>query len=334
MPLSIPDRYINLLTDFGFKRVFGSEANKQLAIAFLNTLLPEQHQIQDLTFKNPENWGSTIRDRKAVFDVYCQDQAGQRFIVEIQKARQDYFKDRSVYYATFPIQEQAQKGPWNFKLDAVYTVGVLDFVFADHKDDAELIHTVQLKDQNCQVFYDKLHFIYIELPKFKKTLPELATPLDKWLFLLRHLSELEQRPERLQDPELTPLFEVAEVASFSSTEQRSYHNSLKEYWDLTNVVDTSRREGWQQGRDQGRQEGHQQGLEVGIEQGLEQGRQEGAVAGQRRLLLRQLSRKFGVLSGEMAAQVEALTETDLAALGETFFELETVAALAAWLEER
>ncbi|MGB0563352.1 MAG: DUF4351 domain-containing protein, partial [Spirulinaceae cyanobacterium] len=154
------------------------------------------------------------------------------------------------------------------------------------------------------------------------------------LFLLRHLSELEQRPERLQDPELTPLFEVAEVASFSSTEQRSYHNSLKEYWDLTNVVDTSRREGWQQGRDQGRQEGHQQGLEVGIEQGLEQGRQEGAVAGQRRLLLRQLSRKFGVLSGEMAAQVEALTETDLAALGETFFELETVAALAAWLEER
>ncbi|MGB0560630.1 MAG: Rpn family recombination-promoting nuclease/putative transposase, partial [Spirulinaceae cyanobacterium] len=183
MPLSIPDRYINLLTDFGFKRVFGSEANKQLAIAFLNTLLPEQHQIQDLTFKNPENWGSTIRDRKAVFDVYCQDQAGQRFIVEIQKARQDYFKDRSVYYATFPIQEQAQKGPWNFKLDAVYTVGVLDFVFADHKDDAELIHTVQLKDQNCQVFYDKLHFIYIELPKFKKTLPELATPLDKWLFL-------------------------------------------------------------------------------------------------------------------------------------------------------
>lgn len=262
MPLSIPDRYINLLTDFGFKRVFGSEANKPLAIAFLNALLPEQYQIQDLTFKNTENFGSTILDRKAVFDVYCQAQAGQRFIVEIQKARQDYFKDRSVYYSTFPIQEQAKKGPWNFKLDAVYTVGVLDFVFDDHKDDAELIHTVQLKDQNCQVFYDKLHFIYIELPKFKKTLTELETSLDKWLFLLRHLSELEQRPERLQDEELTLLFEAAEVANFSPIEQTSYHNSLKEYWDLTNVVDSSERKGWQRG--------HKQGLEEGIEQGRRQ----------------------------------------------------------------
>ncbi|NEO87052.1 MAG: Rpn family recombination-promoting nuclease/putative transposase [Spirulina sp. SIO3F2] len=321
MPIAIPDRYINLLTDFGFKRVFGSEANKQLAIAFLNTLLPQQHQIQDLTFKNPENFGSTILDRKAVFDVYCQAQAGQRFIVEIQKARQDYFKDRSVYYSTFPIQEQALKGPWNFRLDAVYTVGVLDFVFDDHKKDAELIHTVQLKDQKCQVFYDKLNFIYIELPKFKKTLSELESPLDKWLFLLRHLSELEQRPEFLQDEELTPLFEVAEVANFSPVEQMSYRNSLKEYRDLTNVVDSSERKGWRQGH------------EKGLEEGLALGRQEGEVLGQRKLLLHQLSRKFGVLPDEVEAQVGELTEADLDMLGEMFFELETVAALAAWLGE-
>lgn len=275
MPISIPDRYVNLLTDFGFKRVFGSESNKQLPIAFLNAILPEQHQIQDLTFKNTEHLGSTMLDRKAVFDVYCQAQDGQRFIVEIQKAKQDYFKDRSVYYATFPIQEQAQKGPWDFQLDAVYTVGVLDFVFADHKNNADqMIHSVQLKDQDCQVFYDKLHFIYVELPKFQKELIELESPLDKWLFLLRHLSELSEQPELLQDEEFTPLFEVAEVAKFSPSEQKAYHNSLKHYWDLTNVVDTS----WREGREEGWQEGHGQGLEEGIEQGIEQGRRQEALA--------------------------------------------------------
>ena len=133
MVYPLQDKYISLLTDFGFKRVFGTEPNKAFLIDFLNTLLPDQHRIRDLSFKNNENLGSTQIDRKAIFDIYCQAESGERFIVEIQKAKQNFFKDRSVYYATFPIQEQAQKGEWNFELGFVYTVGVLDFVFDDHK---------------------------------------------------------------------------------------------------------------------------------------------------------------------------------------------------------
>lgn len=120
----LQDRYINLLTDFGFKRVFGTEPNKRLLIDFLNTLLPQQHHIQDVSFKNNENIGNTQIDRKAVFDIYCQIESGERFIVEIQKAKQNFFKDRSVYYSTFPIQEQALKGDWDYELSAVYTKGI------------------------------------------------------------------------------------------------------------------------------------------------------------------------------------------------------------------
>ena len=98
--------------------------------------------------------------------------------------------------ATFPIQEQAQKGAWIFELSSVYTIGILDFIFDDHKHDDTIVHVVQLRNQNCELFYDKLKFIYIELPKFKKTIDELETHLDKWLFILRHLADLSDPPPR------------------------------------------------------------------------------------------------------------------------------------------
>ena len=165
----VSDRYISPLTDFGFKRIFGTEPNKALLIDFLNVVLPRKHKISDLSYRNSEQVGNNALDRKAIFDLYCQSEDGERFIVEIQKAKQNFFKDRSVYYSSFPIQEQALKGEvWNYKLAPVYTVGILDFVFDDHKDDETLLHIVELKDQQCRVFYDKLKFIYLELPKFQR----------------------------------------------------------------------------------------------------------------------------------------------------------------------
>ena len=125
----LQDKYIDRLSDFGFKRVFGTEPNKQLLIDFLNTFLPDRHHIKDLTFKNNENIGNNQIDRKDVFDIYCQAESGERFIVDIQKAKHNFFKDLSIYYSTFPIQEQALKGNWEYKLSPVYTVGILDFVF-------------------------------------------------------------------------------------------------------------------------------------------------------------------------------------------------------------
>ena len=251
MAFPLRDQYVNLLTDFGFKRVFGSEPNKRLLIDFLNTLLPEHHRIKSLSYKSTENLGSTTIDRKAIFDIYCQGANGDRFIVELQKAKQNFFKDRSVFYASFPIQEQALRGEWNFKLAPVYSVGVLDFVFDDHRNDDTIIHTVELKDQNCEVFYDKLKFIYVELPKFNKPVEQLSTHLDKWLYLFRHLPDIEGQPQPFQDPVFLELFEVAEIANFSRDEQDSYQSSLKYYRDLNNVVDTA----WMEGREEGREEG-------------------------------------------------------------------------------
>lgn len=244
---TLKDKYINPLTDFGFKKLFGSEPNKELLIDFLNQLLPKRHRIADLTYARNEHLPANELDRKAIFDLYCRAESGERFIVEMQKAKQNFFKDRSVYYASFPIQEQAQKGEWDYRLDPVYTVGIFDFVFDDHKHDSDLLHVVELKNQRCEVFYDKLKFIYLELPKFTKSAEQLETQLDKWLFVLRYLAQLQDRPQALQDRIFERLFAAAEIARFTPAEKEAYEESLKYYRDLKNVVDTSWMEGVEEG---------------------------------------------------------------------------------------
>lgn len=243
------ERYINPLTDFGFKKLFGTEPNKVLLIDFLNQILPDR-KIKDLTYSSGERQGLTEVDRKAIFDLYCIGDSGERFIVEMQKAKQNYFKDRSVFYASFPIQEQGKKNKWDYQLDPVYSVGVLDFIFDDHKNEEELLHVVELKNQRCEVFYDKLKFVYIELPKFKKKEEELETHFDKWMYVFTHLSQLQDRPKKLQERVFAKLFEAAEIAKFSPKEREAYEESLKYYRDIKNVVDTSREEGREEGREE------------------------------------------------------------------------------------
>jgi predicted transposase/invertase (TIGR01784 family) len=244
----LEDKYINPFTDFGFKKLFGSDPNKDLLIDFLNQVLPGKHKIKDLTYSRTEQLGNTEADRKAIFDLYCLGEKGERFIVEMQKAKQNFFKDRSVYYASFPIQEQAKKGDWNYQLSDVYMVGILDFTFSEDAAEREVRHEVQLKDHNCRVFYDKLTFIYLEMPNFKKSEEELESNFDKWMFVLRELPNLQNRPQALQERIFQKLFEAAEIAKFTPDEKIKYEESLKYYRDLKNVVDSSFEEGKAEGR--------------------------------------------------------------------------------------
>ena len=147
-----------------------------------------------------------------------------------------------MYYSSFPIKEQGLRGTWDFELQPVYTVGILDFIFDDHKDEDELLHIVELKNQRCEVFYDKLKFIYIELPKFKKTESELETQFDKWLYVFRHLPDLNTRPAALQERVFKKLFEVAEIAKFTLPELEAYESSLKYFRDWNNTFETVKME--------------------------------------------------------------------------------------------
>lgn len=255
------DKYVNPYTDFGFKKLFGTEINKDLLISFINSLLHGREVVKDLTYLNTEHLGISETDRKAVFDVYCENEKGEKILVEMQRGIQQYFKDRSLYYATFPIREQGQKGEWDYQLKAVYIIGILNFTF-DKDNDNYFHHEVQLLDNKTkEVFYDKLTFIYLEMPKFNKTEDELTNMFEKWLFVLRNLSRLMERPKALQERIFTKLFEAAEIAKFTKLEYDSYEESLKAYRDWKNTIDTEKKISWEEGHEKGREEGFEEGQE-------------------------------------------------------------------------
>ena len=235
-------KFINPFTDFGFKKIFGEEASKPMLLDFLNAILPNQNKIVDLSFKNTEQLGQTIADRKAIYDIYCQNSKGEKFIVELQKAKQNYFKDRTIYYSTFPIQEQAEKGEWNYKLNPVYCIGILDFTFDDYEKESEkgeVFHKIKLKNQNGKVFYDKLTYMYLEMPNFILKEEELKTRLDQWLYFIKNLEDFQAIPNIFKDEVFSQAFEKAEIAKYSQSEIDNYENSLKLYRDLKGVIDTA-----------------------------------------------------------------------------------------------
>ncbi len=251
--MSTKEKYLNPFTDFGFKKLFGTEVNKDVLIDFLNAILPEEVEISDLTYLKTEHIGHSEIDRKVVYDVYCENKKGEKFIVELQKARQKYFKERTIFYSTFPIQEQAIKGDWNFDLKAVYTVSILDFLIDDNsysakkrsiKNKVPVKTTAKLLDiETKEIFYDKLTYVQIHIPLFVKQEHELETMEDKWFYIIRNLQRFQNRPEALQERIFDKVFSTAEIAKFNKQERMAYEDSLKHYRDIKNVVDTAKEEG-------------------------------------------------------------------------------------------
>lgn len=305
------EKYVNVFTDFGFKKLFGEKPSKPLLLDFLNELLIEQEgPIKNITYLNTEHLGSSPLDRRAIFDIYCENEKGEKFIVELQKAKQSYFKDRTLFYATFPIQEQAKQNDWDFKLKAVYTVAILDFVFEGDKTDIHKYrYDVKLTDiETCKVFYDKLTFIYLELPKFKKKVDELSTNFEKWLFVLKNLHKLNKIPDQLKEERFEKLFAIAEVAHFTREELKSYEDSKKFYRDIKNSMDTA----FEEGKVEGKVEGKEEGLKQGELKGLKKGRIEGLNLGKKTMIVEIIQKGVSNnMSVETLTQLTGLTEKEV-----------------------
>jgi len=228
-----------------------------LLLDFLNELLrDEQGQIKNLTYLKTEQLGTTEIDRKAIFDLYGENEKGEKFIVELQKTKQNFFKDRTIYYSTFPIREHAKRADWDYELKAIYTIAILDFIFDSDKEEANKFrYDVKLTDiETNKVFYDKLTFIYLEMPKFNKSIDELETRFDKWLYVIKNLHKLDRIPDKLRERIFERVFDTAEIAKFTPDQIRSYEDSLKYYRDLKNSLDTAREEGKIEGKIEGKLE--------------------------------------------------------------------------------
>ena len=251
--------YINPYTDFGFKKLFGEEGNKNLLIDFLNQLLPQHHQIAGLTFQNAERLGDTKKERNAFFDINCVAHSGEQFVVEMQKAKVKFFKDRALFYTTFPIRAQAKKGDWDFELKSIYFIAILDFLYDEEEEKAKFCRNIMLRDEDNEVFYEKLHFKFLQMPMFKKEAHELNTQFDKWCYFLKNLENFENIPQILQEPIFEQAFQTAKVANFTARQRTAYEKSRLDYLGVKAVADTAKEDGRQEGREEGREEGRKAG---------------------------------------------------------------------------
>ena len=223
-----PDVFVSLLTDFGFKRVFGE---KEVMIKFLDTVLEVEGGIVDLQYGNPEKLGLIKTERKAIFDLYCITGNKEHIIVEIQCASQVFFKDRSIFYTSRMINSLSKKGKnWNYELPRIFSINILNFTFEEaliplgikiqRKDENKYLSRIQLIDSDTgDLFYDKLNLIYIELPCFTKELEEVKTFFEQWIFIFKNLHKLEDLPKKFSKNKIFEyLFEIAKIAKMTTEE--------------------------------------------------------------------------------------------------------------------
>ena len=277
------ENYINPLTVFGINRLFNTESNKDLLIDFLNAIigLTDNNHICDVQLLKPEQLDTMEIDRNSVFDVYCKTKRGEYIIVEMYNEPAIFFWDRKFFYSAFPIRDQIlSRKKWKFKLDAVYAIGLLCFCFCDgQEDDGCYLHKVPLKDMEAQAIHEKLTYVFVELPKFKKKETELKTQLDKWLYVLDNLSEFEKQPTVLSGKIFDKLFQVTDTTKFTANKIQAYSFSEKYYLDYVNSIRTAEEEGKRKGEHEDHEltfeevycKGYNNGYEYGHVEGFQKG---------------------------------------------------------------
>lgn len=193
-----------------------------------------------------------------IFDLLCTGPDGEQFIIEVQRFNQQFFRDRAVYYGSRLINDQAPKGGnWNYSLKEVYFIGLMGFSF-DGSDEEEYLHPVLLTYANTgKVFYEKLQYFFIEIPKFKKTEKQLKSRLDKWIFVLKNLGRLEKIPVILKNSIFLKLFKEAAVSNLTKEELMKYEEDLMAAWDEYAIKETQEKEKkamLEKGREEGKAE--------------------------------------------------------------------------------
>lgn len=255
-------RYMDPLCDYGFKRLFCSEPDKEILIALLNSLFEGEKKIVDLVYSPTEYVGETDEMQKVYFDLTCTGSDGEKFLIEMQRAEQYYFKDRAVFYLSRLVNEQFKKGETNWKntgLKEVYLIGLLEFILKNNNS-IHYLHNIALTNTNTgEIFYKKLGYKFIELPKFVKTPEELETEQDKWIYLLKNLSRMDKIPAVLNKRIFQRVFKIAEVSKLSKKQKEMYNASLKAKADYENGLAFAEKHALERGIELG---AHNRAIEV------------------------------------------------------------------------
>ncbi|MCQ2174764.1 MAG: Rpn family recombination-promoting nuclease/putative transposase [Bacteroidales bacterium] len=261
-------RFADPTNDFAFKRIFGTEQYKDATIGLLNCLFTEIN-IVDVSFPNTEILGDTEDSRKGFIDVLCTDVKGNQFVIEMQNARQEFFRERTIYYSSKLITGQASVGKWDYRIKPTYVVAFLNFKMErlsdEFKDDGRYLIRYCMRDEETgEKMPGSTEYVFLGIQDFKKGAGELESYSEKWLYLMRNTLTLEEIPDGFgKDKEFKAYFEACERAGFTKEEDEKYTQIMMNEWDIQNAKDLAVREGREEGRKEGLREGLREGIAAG-----------------------------------------------------------------------
>lgn len=268
-----PKVFAKLIYDSGFKIVFGTEGrSEKLLMTMLNRLLGLK--IVKVKYLPTERLGLTEEESKSVFDIYCSDSQGRRFLIEMQMWSQHYYHKRAVYYSSLSVQDQCriekqnQKdhgSPWDYYFPPVFQVSFLNFpnsIVGDKDDGCNqyVSHFVYRSKDTGHELGDGTNIVFIDLQKFMKSEDECESIQDKWLYSIRNMHLLKARPAWVSGSEFEELYDEAEIASWSSEKRIQYEKNIMNQNDYDNIL----YERYHDGHKIGHAEGHAEGRSIGV----------------------------------------------------------------------
>ncbi|NET62511.1 MAG: Rpn family recombination-promoting nuclease/putative transposase [Symploca sp. SIO2E6] len=334
-------KFISPKVDYAFKKIFGSEQSQQILISFLNAIIyGGEPTIQSLTIVNPYNPGQVMTLKDTCLDVKAVLSDGSTIVIEIQIAGVSAFSKQVFYNLSKGYSNQLSIGENHlsrnvvsdeennaksacfsrkpdFVTDALYlsltpviTVTVTDFIMFNETTNVISNFVLQEQTDNFEYPDAELQLIFIELPKFKKTLAELSSLSDKWIYFIKEAATLDAIPENLGEiNEIELALNIANQAEMTVEE----------------IEVVERRGIILQGKEEGRKEGK--------EEGKEEGRKEGRITQAIALVKRSLQKRFGEIPAATISQVESLSLAELENLTEDIFDFTGLPDLLNWLEE-
>ncbi|MDO8350362.1 MAG: Rpn family recombination-promoting nuclease/putative transposase [Gallionella sp.] len=258
-------RFLDVKTDYAFKRVFGSEGSKPVLISFLNAILDYQgeHAIVELTIVDPYQIPMLQGMKDTYVDVKAVLANGKHVIIEMQVLNVPGFEKRILHNAAKEYATQLLKGEDYALLNPVIALTFADFNLFE--DSEECISRFKLMERDRFIEYsDDVELIFVELPKFKRALDELSSIQDKWIYFLKNAGSLEYIPDTLAcDPRINEAFSLINEAAMSR-EELEIQFKRRDFIIL-------QRGSLQLAETQGLAKGYAKGIALGIEQGIEQG---------------------------------------------------------------
>ena len=266
--------FIDVMSDEGFKRVFGVEENMILLLeaAF------QDRKITKVKYLDKEKFGLFRGTRRSIYDLHCEDDQGRKFIVEVQYKEVDNFINRAIYYVSSCLQRQTRAGKnWDNRMTPVYFLALTLFDLPGTPPD-QWLHRFEIREEySGQRMTDNIRFVYVELGKFNKTDGELSSDQERMAYFMKNAASLDRRPKSMMQKMYDTLFSSASFAGMSRKKQEKY----MEWWRIRQDNYNADRRAKRIAREEGLAEGRAEGLELGKAEGRAEGRAEGKAEGRK-----------------------------------------------------